>query len=65
MTVNEVFKNHIEMNGIKQVFVAERAGIPPELLRRSLEGQRKIPADEFIRLCLVLKLDLKDFTQEA
>lgn len=61
MSACEVIKEYITDNGIKQNFVATRAGIPPELLRRSLEGIRKLPADEFIAICGVLSLDLDRF----
>ena len=63
MSANEVIKNHITNHGMKQNFVAERAGIPPELFRRSLNGERKIPADEFIAICNVLSLDIQDFEE--
>lgn len=61
MNANEVIRQNIASRGIKQNYVAERAGITPELLRRSLAGDRKIPADEFVAICLVLGLDIKDF----
>ncbi len=61
MTANEVIRNVIESRGIKQNFVADKAGISPELLRRSLNGERKIPADEFVAICVVLGLDIRDF----
>ena len=61
MSANEVIKAYLVRNGIKQNFVAERANIPPELFRRSIDGKRKIPADEFIRICTVLSLDIEDF----
>ena len=63
MSANEVIKSHISDHGIKQNFVAEQAGIPPELFRRSLNGERKIPADEFVAICIVLSLDIKDFIE--
>lgn len=61
MNANEVIRDYIEDHGMKQNFVAERAGIPPELFRRSLNGERKIPADEFVAICSVLSLDIGDF----
>lgn len=61
MSANEIIKTYIAENGIKQNFVAEKAGMPAELLRRSLEGRRKLQADEFIAICGVLSLDLDYF----
>lgn len=63
MSACEIIKEHIVKNGIKQNFVAEKAGIPPELFRRSIDGKRKIPADEFVRICTVLSLDIQDFNK--
>lgn len=65
MTASEVINKYIEEHGIKQNFVADRAGIPPELFRRSLSGDRKMPADEFIAICRVLSLDIEDFAETA
>lgn len=65
MKAYEVIRHRMEENGIKQVFVAEKADVPPVLFQRSLDGKRKIPADEFIRICQVLKLDLADFAQPS
>lgn len=56
-----MIKKYLANNGIKQNFVAERAGIPPELFRRSLDGKRKIPAEEFVSICVVLSLDIDYF----
>lgn len=63
MSAHEVIRKHIIDNGIKQRYVADRIGISPELFRRSLEGKRKIPADEFIGICTVLSLDINDFKE--
>jgi len=61
LNANEVIRQNIASRGIKQNYVAEKAGIAPELFRRSLAGERKIPADEFVAICNVLALDIKDF----
>lgn len=61
MQVHEVIKKNITDRGIKQKFVADQIGIPPELFRRSIEGKRKIPADEFVAICNVLSLQMSDF----
>ncbi len=61
MKANEVIKKYIVDNGIKPTFVSEKAGINPELFRRSMDGTRRIPADEFIAICNVLSLNISDF----
>lgn len=61
MNVTSTIKQYITDNGIKQNFVAEKAGISAELLRRSLDGKRKMQADEFLAVCNVLSLDFDYF----
>lgn len=63
MRAASVLKEYIKENGIRKSFVAEHAGIAPELLRRSLDGRRKLQADEFVAICNVLSLDLRHFRQ--
>ena len=63
MEAYKIIKKYITDNGIKQNYVADRAGIPETLLSRSLDGRRKLQADEFIAICGVLSLDLKDFNR--
>lgn len=65
MKAYEVIRTRMEENGIKQVFVAEKAQVPPALFQRSLDGKRKLPADEFIRICRVLNMDLGDFADQS
>lgn len=61
----QILKKHLENNGIKLVFVAEKSNINPVLLSRSLDGKRKLRADEFVSICRVLNLDFKDFKKGA
>ena len=63
MKANLFIKQYLEEKGIKPSFVSDRAGISPELFMRSLNGKRKIPADEFISICNVLSLNISDFKQ--
>ena len=64
MSTTAILKEYIVDNGIKQNFVAEKAGMSAELLRRSLDGKRKLQADEFIAICAALSLDLDYFKQK-
>lgn len=61
MKAYEVIAKRIRQRGITKAELARRVSIDQELLRRSLQGKRKIPADEFIRLCYELELRLSDF----
>lgn len=61
MKAYQIIRAHIEKKGMKQNFVAEKIGMKPDLLNKSLDGKRKLQADEFIKICNVLSLDIKDF----
>lgn len=63
MIACEVIKKIIESKGIKQSFIADKVGMPRELLRRSIEGKRVLKADEFIKICAVLGIDLELFSE--
>lgn len=57
MTIEQKMADHIEHNGMKIKFVAEKAGIPYQRLQAALNGTRKIKADEFLAVCEVLGED--------
>ena len=61
MKAYQIIKKHIDDNGIKMSYVADSIGMPRELLRRSLDGTRALKADEFIKICVLLSLDLTAF----
>lgn len=65
MKAAAMIKEYISQNGIRQNFVAQKAGIPAELLSRSLDGKRRLQADEFIAICNVLSLDFDYFKPNA
>ncbi|MDD3881928.1 MAG: helix-turn-helix transcriptional regulator [Eubacteriales bacterium] len=47
----------IEKSGIKQKVIAERIGVSEQALCSMLAGRRKISADEFFNICLVLNTE--------
>ena len=56
-----VIAQRVKEIGISKAELARRVKMKDELLRRSLEGTRKITAEEFIRLCKELNLTLSNF----
>lgn len=58
-----VISNRIEDRGMSITVVATRANINPELLSRTLNGRRKLKADELVDLCRVLDLTMDDFKE--
>lgn len=64
MRGTEKMKMYIRKSGMKQKDVADLAGMDPKTLSLIMTGRRELKADEFISLCRVLKLDIKDFETE-
>lgn len=62
MKAYEVIDAEVQKRGISIAELSRRVGIDSELLRRSLTGNRKIGADEFIALCEELQLRIADFS---
>lgn len=60
-----VISSSVQRRGISNAELARRVGMDQELLRRSLSGERKIAADEFVALCEELELSLDDFKAVA
>lgn len=65
MKAFEVINSAVQRRGITCAELARRVGMDQELLRRSLSGERKIAADEFVSLCCELELSLSDFKAVA
>lgn len=61
MEITEVINERIERRGIPFSRLARRIGMRPELLRRCLNGTRKLRATELVSLCHELGLELDDF----
>jgi plasmid maintenance system antidote protein VapI len=61
MGIVSVVRDRFEASGITIAELARRIGMDRELLRRCLNGSRKITADELVALCRELGLTLEDF----
>lgn len=62
--VTKVISDRIEERGMTITTAARRANMTPELLSRTLNGARKLKADELVNLCRVLDLTLDDFSKK-
>ncbi len=63
MKAYQVIKKYIDENGIRYSFVADNVGMNRELFSRSMDGKRVLKADEFIKICILLSLDLEKFNE--
>ena len=59
--VGKNIKEFLKENGIKQNYIAKKIGIPATTLNSMLLEKQKLPADTYIRICLVLGEPLSRF----
>ena len=64
-TIVEVISKRVEDRGTTITHLSNRTGISNDLLGRSLNGKRKLKADELVKLCIALDLSLDDFKEAA
>lgn len=55
-TTAERLADAIEASGLKQKFIAEKAGISEQALSAMLNGRQKIDADTFFAIAVVLRM---------
>lgn len=55
--VQDYIKQNMDDRGIKQVRVAEKIGMPPQILGAMLNGKRRMEVTEFFEICAVIELD--------
>ena len=61
MKIYQKISKYIVDNGIKQKFIADKTGIPENVLSMMLNGKRRIEADEFIEIIIALNVDANFF----
>ena len=54
-------KKYLIENGIKQSYLSEKTGIPSPILNMILNDNRKIEANEYMRICDALGVPLEQF----
>jgi transcriptional regulator with XRE-family HTH domain len=54
-------KEHLDQNGIKYSFVAEKANIPAPVMSVILSGSRDVKILEYYRICKVLNVPFEKF----
>lgn len=57
-------KKYLDENGIKYTYVSEKTGIPMNILSPTLNGKRKMTAEEFISICIALNVSTETFSEE-
>ena len=54
-------KEYLESNGIKQSYVSDKTGIPAPILNMMLNNNRKIEANEYMKICDAIGVPLEQF----
>ena len=54
-------KKYLIENGIKQSYLSEKTGIPSPILNMILNDNRKIEANEYMRICDALGVPFEQF----
>lgn len=54
-------KKYLDENGIKYSYLSEKSGIPMNMLSPTLNGKRKMSAEEYFTICEVLGLSAETF----
>ena len=61
LSIPMIIREHINTNKINLSAIAEKIGMSAYLLKCVLEEKRRLKADEFVKICLALNLDLDSF----
>lgn len=59
--LNQKLRSFIEETGMTQTFVAKKSGIKPKRLNDICNNVVDIRADELLKICKVIKVDIKKF----
>lgn len=65
MTVAEKLKEEINSRGITYTFVSEKTGIPVDALSKVFLNQRRLLADEMLKICEATNIDLNVLRHSA
>lgn len=63
--VYEELAKYLEAKGIKQSFVSKKADIEKNALSNILSGDRRMTADEYVRICDALDVSTEKFAHSS
>lgn len=58
-------KKYLDENGIKYSYLSEKTGIPMNILSPTLNGKRRMSAEEYFMICEALGLSADTFAPES
>ena len=63
LRVCEKVREYIKKNGLQQISIAEKAGIPNSTFNAILNGKKTLYADDFRAICLALNVSPEAFIE--
>ena len=64
MTIGERIKEYADSKGIKNRFLAEKAGVSDSKMSRILNGESNITVIEYFYICKALGVPMEHFLEE-
>lgn len=58
-------KEYLDENGIKYSYLSEKTGMPMNILSPTLNGKRKMSAEEYFMICGILGLPAETFAPDT
>lgn len=62
--IADIIKAYVDGKGITYSFISEKTGIKVDALSKTFLGRRKLPADEMVRICLCVGLDINQLVHD-
>ena len=53
----------VTRRGIKQAFIAEKTGLSADVISKIFKGERRLQADEFLRICKAVNIPDEEIKQ--
>lgn len=64
MNVAQRMKTLVQARGVTYTFISAKTGIPVDAISRAFLGKRKLPADEMVKICEAVGIDLNDLVAD-
>lgn len=64
MNVAQRMKSLVQERGVTYTFISAKTGISVDAISRAFLGKRKLPADEMVKICEAVGIDLNDLVAD-
>lgn len=63
MSINDQLNKYVSDNGIKQAYIVRKTGLSTDTVSKILNGNRRILANEFLKICTALEINPNIFRE--